>query len=113
MKYHSCLLGYGTSRWMASISPRRTIFYFLPYIALGLRLFKDIVMVECNVGDAALCRAGFIGLILKKKKTRAGYLYTGIHLRIDKIGMKWQSQEPTKLNLIVKFPNDERPSIDR
>lgn len=59
---------------------------------------------KIGIGDFAICQKGELGLILWEKvcvdkRTKKKYiLYHGINLNPDKIGLNWQSRNPTKVN---------------
>lgn len=59
---------------------------------------------KIKIGDFATCQKGELGLVLweslcAEKRTNKKYiLYHGINLTSGKMGLNWQSKNPTKVN---------------
>ena len=60
-------------------------------------------MEKLNIGDFATCQKGELGLILWEtvcvdKRTKKKFiLYHGVNLNPSKVGLNWQSRNPTKV----------------
>lgn len=59
---------------------------------------------KLDAGDFAICQKGELGLILwkktciEKRTNKKYFLYYGINLNSGKLGLNWQSKNPTKVN---------------
>jgi len=59
---------------------------------------------KLDIGDFAICQKGELGLILwkkiciEKRTNKKYFIYYGINLTSDKLGLNWQSKNPKKVN---------------
>lgn len=60
-------------------------------------------MTKIGIGDFATCQRGELGLILweticvDKRSKRKYILYHGVNLNPGKVGLNWQSKNPTRV----------------
>lgn len=74
------------------------------------KLFNKILETQpepkdkLNIGDFAVCQKNELGLILwkkiciEKRTNKKYFLYHGINLTSNKLGLNWQSKNPKKVN---------------